>query len=225
MKITHYGHSCIGITLNGIHLLIDPFITPNPKAAAIDVTAIKADYILITHAHYDHVMDVALFAEKDQSTIIANHEIVTYYDKLGIKGHAMNPGGSFTFPFGTVKVVHAIHSSSFPDGTYGGNPCGFIIESNGKSIYIAGDTALTLDMKLIPMFHRLDLAILPIGGNFTMDVNEAVVAADFLQCNKILGVHYDTAELIEIDHKKAQQKFTDHDKELILLDVGGHLFI
>lgn len=223
MKINYYGHSCIGISINNTHLLLDPFITPNPLAAHLDVQLIKAEYILITHAHYDHVMDVMLFSEKDQSTIIANHEIVQYYDKLGIAGHAMNPGGSFNFPFGTIKVVNAIHSSSFPDGTYGGNPCGFIIESNGKTIYIAGDTALTMDMKLIPMFHQLDLAILPIGGNFTMDVNEAVVAADFLQCNKILGVHYDTAELITIDHEKAQQKFSDHGKELILLGIGGQL--
>lgn len=223
MNILYYGHSCIGITINGIYLLIDPFITPNPKAAHLDIASIKADYILITHAHYDHILDVEFFAQRDQSMIISNHEIVQYYDRLGIKGHAMNPGGSFSFPFGTLKVVQAIHSSSFPDGTYGGNPCGFIIESNGKTIYIAGDTALSMDMKLIPMFHQLDLAVLPIGGNYTMDVNEAVVAADFLQCNKILGVHYDTAELITIDHEKAQEKFANHGKELILLEIGADL--
>lgn len=225
MKISHYGHSCLGIQTEGIHLLIDPFITPNPKAAHLDVSSIKADYILLTHAHYDHVMDVELFAQRDQSTIISNHEIVLYYDKLGIKGHAMNPGGSFTFPFGTVKVVHAIHSSSFPDGTYGGNPCGFIIESAGKTVFLAGDTALNMDMKLIPMFHALDLAVLPIGGNFTMDMNEAVVAAEFLQCNQILGVHYDTSELIAVDHQKAKEKFAEKGKELILLEIGADLTV
>ena len=225
MRIVNYGHSCLGIELNDAHLLIDPFITPNPKASHIDVEKIKANYILITHAHYDHVMDVKYFAEKENASLIANHEIIQYYDQQGIKGHAMNPGGSFDFPFGTLKMVTAVHSSSFPDGTYGGNPCGFIIQSNDKTIYIAGDTALTMDMKLIPLFYKLDLAVLPIGGNFTMDAKEAVIAAEFLECDKVLGVHYDTSPQIAIDHKAAKQIFDENNKELILLDIGQQLVV
>lgn len=220
MKITYYGHSCLGIETQGFHLLIDPFIRPNPKAAHFDVDSIKADFMLITHAHYDHILDVDYFAEKNQSTIIANHEISVYYEKLGFKIHGMNHGGSFTFPFGKLKMVNAVHSSSFPDSSYGGNPCGFVLESEGKTVYIAGDTALTADMKLIPMFFELDIAVLPIGGNFTMDVEEAVVAADFIKCSRILGVHYDTVEVISIDHDLAKKAFSKNNKELLLLEIG-----
>src|SRR5690606_12471754 len=116
-------------------------------------------------------------------------------------------------------VVSAIHSSSFPDGTYGGNPVGFVLKAEDKTVYIAGDTALTYDMKLIPMFFKLDLALLPVGGNFTMDVEEALVAADFIGCDRILGMHYDTAPFIEIDREAAREKFRKSGKELILLDI------
>lgn len=225
MKITYYGHSCINIELNGKNILVDPFISGNPKAAGIDINSLQVDYILLTHAHYDHVWDVEAIAKRTNAQIISNHEIVTYYDKMGIKGHGMNQGGSWNFDFGKVKVVSAIHSSSFPDGTYGGNPVGFVIQQNGKSIYVAGDTSLTMDMKLIPLFYKLDLAILPVGGNFTMDIDEAVVAANFIECNKILGIHYDTAELITIDHEQAKAAFHNRGKELILLNVGEHLTV
>ncbi len=225
MKITYYGHSCINIELNGKNILVDPFISGNPKAAGIDINSLKVDYILLTHAHYDHVWDVEAIAKRTNALIISNHEIVTYYDKAGIKGHGMNQGGSWNFDFGKVKVVSAIHSSSFPDGTYGGNPVGFVIQQDGKSIYVAGDTSLTMDMKLIPLFYKLDLAILPIGGNFTMDIEEAVVAADFIECSKIMGIHYDTAELITIDHAQAKATFNKKGKELILLNVGEHLTV
>ena len=124
------------------------------------------------------------------------------------------------FDFGKVKYVNAVHSSSFPDGSYGGNPGGFIIESEHKNIYIAGDTALTMDMKLIPLRTKLDLAILPIGSNFTMDVEDAIIASDFIECDKILGVHYDTFGYIEINHNDAIRKFFDKGKDLMLLDIG-----
>lgn len=221
MEITFLGHSCLSLKVNQYHILVDPFISPNPKAQHIDLDSIKADFILLTHAHYDHVMNFEAIAKRTGALLISNHEIVTYYEKLGIKGHAMNPGGSWTFDFGLLKMVHAAHSSSFPDGTYGGNPVGFVIRSKeGKTIYISGDTALTMDMKLIPMFFNLDMAVLPIGGNFTMDIPEAVIAADFIQCNKILGVHYDTAETIMIDHDEAKQVFAKQNKQLFLLDIG-----
>lgn len=132
----------------------------------------------------------------------------------------MNHGGSWEFDFGRVKAVNAIHSSSFPDGSYGGNPVGFVISAEGKNIYLAGDTALTYDMKLIPLFFKLDMAILPVGGNFTMDIGEALIASDFIECNKIMGMHYDTMEMISINHEEAKKKFSDRGKELILLNIG-----
>lgn len=225
MKITYYGHSCLGIEINDIHIIVDPFISGNPKAASIDVDSLKADYIMLTHAHYDHVLDVERIIKRTNATIISNHEIVTYYGNKDFKGHGMNHGGSWKFDFGTVKAVSAIHSSSFSDGTYGGNPMGFIIQANGKTVYLAGDTALTMDMKLIPMFHKLDLAILPVGGNFTMDIEEAVVAAAFIECDNIMGVHFDSFEMIEINHDDAKQTFKNKNKTLNLLGIGEHLTV
>jgi L-ascorbate metabolism protein UlaG (beta-lactamase superfamily) len=146
--------------------------------------------------------------------------VASHFGEKGLKYHPMNHGGSWKFDFGKVKYVNAVHSSSFPDGSYGGNPGGFVIESEHKNIYIAGDTALTMDMKLIPMRTKLDLAILPIGNNFTMDVDDAIIASDFVECDKILGVHYDTFGYIEIDHEESIRKFFDKGKDLMLLEIG-----
>lgn len=220
MKIKFYGHACIGIEVSGKHILVDPFITGNPKAAHIDINAINADYILLTHAHQDHILDVEAIATRTGATIVSTYEVATYYGNKGFNYHPMNHGGSWKFDFGRVKVVNAIHSSSFPDGTYGGNPAGFVIEGEHKNIYISGDTALTMDMKLIPMRTKLDLAILSIGNNFTMDVDDAIIASDFVDCDKILGVHFDTFGYIEINHDEAKKKFFDAGKDLMLLDIG-----
>lgn len=220
MKITYYGHASLGIEVGAKHIIVDPFITGNPLANAIDINILKADYILLTHAHYDHVLDVEAIAKNTDAVIVSNPEITTYYEKKGFKSHFMNHGGSWKFDFGTLRYVSAAHSSSFPDGTYGGNPGGFVIETKSKNIYIAGDTALTYDMKLIPLRTKLDLAILPIGNNFTMDVQDAIVASDFVECNKIMGYHYDTNGHIEINHEESIGKFLDKGKELLLLEVG-----
>jgi len=220
MKITFYGHASLGIQIKDIYILVDPFITGNEKASSIDINALKADYILVTHAHQDHILDVEAIAKRTGAIIISNFEIVTHYQNLGLEGHPMNHGGSWDFEFGNLKYVNAIHTSSFPDGTYGGQPGGFIIEGEHKTIYIAGDTALTMDMKLIPMQTKLDLAILPIGDNFTMGINDAILASDFLECDKILGYHFDTFGYIEINHEEAKRKFFDKDKDLMLLEIG-----
>jgi L-ascorbate metabolism protein UlaG (beta-lactamase superfamily) len=220
MKIKFYGHACIGIEVSGKHILVDPFITGNPKAAHIDINTISADYILLTHAHQDHILDVEVIATRTGATIVSTYEVATYYGNKGFNYHPMNHGGSWKFDFGRVKVVNAIHSSSFPDGTYGGNPAGFVIEGEHKNIYISGDTALTMDMKLIPMRTKLDLAILSIGNNFTMDVEDAIIASDFVDCDKVLGVHFDTFGYIEINHDDAKKKFFDAGKDLMLLDIG-----
>lgn len=223
MKITFLGHASLAIQIGGIHLLVDPFITGNPNASHINIEALKADYILLTHAHQDHILDAEAIAKRTGAKIVSNYEIVMHYGKLGIDGHPLNHGGSWQFDFGKVKYVNAIHTSSFPDGTYGGQPGGFIIVGEHKTIYIAGDTALTYDMKLLPMQYQLDLAILPIGDNFTMGVDDAIIASDFVECDKILGYHFDTFGYIEINHAEAKQKFFDKDKDLMLLEIGESL--
>lgn len=220
MKITFYGHASFGIQIKDIHILVDPFITGNDNAKDIDVNTLKADYILVTHAHEDHTLDVETIAKRTGAVIVSNYEIINHYQDLDLEGHPMNHGGSWDFEFGTVKYVNAIHTSPFPDGKYGGQPGGFIIEGEHKNIYIAGDTALTMDMKLIPLHTVLDLAILPIGDNFTMGIGDAIIASDFINCDKILGCHYDTFGYIEIDHEEAKRKFFEKDKDLMLLNIG-----
>jgi len=223
MKITFYGHASLGIEVSGKHILVDPYISANELAAHININELQADYILLTHAHGDHILDVEAIAKRTNATIVSNAEVAAYYENKGFKTHPMNHGGSWKFDFGSVKYVTAIHSSVFPDGTYGGNPGGFVIEGEHKNIYIAGDTALTYDMKLIPLRTKLDLAILPIGNNFTMDVEDAIIASDFIQCDKILGYHYDTFGYIKIDHNDAKKKFFDAGKDLMLLEIGNSL--
>jgi L-ascorbate metabolism protein UlaG (beta-lactamase superfamily) len=223
MKITFLGHASLSIQIGETHLIVDPFISANEKASKIDINSLKADYILLTHAHQDHILDAEAIAKNTGAKIISNFEIVSHYQSKGIEGHPMNHGGSWEFEFGKLKYVNAVHTSSFPDGSYGGQPGGFIIEGERKNIYIAGDTALTMDMKLIPMFTKLDLAILPIGDNFTMGIDDAIHASDFVACDKILGVHFDTFGYIEIDHAAAKRKFFENDKDLMLLEIGESL--
>jgi len=220
MVITFLGHACLQIKTTTSTLIVDPFISANPLAKHVAVDAIEADYLLLTHAHQDHVLDVEQIANNNDLTLVSNFEIVHHFQEKGIKGHPMNHGGSWTFPFGSLTYTSALHSSSFPDGTYGGQPGGFILQADGKTIYIAGDTALSYDMKLIPMRHQLDLAVLPIGDNFTMGVEDAIIASDFVNCNKILGYHYDTFDAIEIDHQAAVERFKQQHKELILLNCS-----
>ena len=224
MKITFYGQNTLLIQINNTHVLVDPFISGNPLSKdKVDISAIKTDFILLTHAHQDHVLDAEAIAKSNNATIVSNYEIAMYYQNLGIEVHPMNHGGTWSFEFGKVKYVNAVHTSSFADGTYGGQPGGFIIEGEHKTIYIAGDTALTMDMKLIPLSYNLDLAILPIGDNFTMGVDDAIIASDFVECDKVLGVHYDTFGYIEINHDEAKQKFFKKNKDLMLLEIGGSI--
>ena len=226
MKFTFYGHSCFEIEVNGKNILFDPFITPNEKASHINLGDLSPDYILISHGHEDHVADAIDIAKSSNAKIVSNFEIVSWFGGKGIEnGHPMNHGGSWSFDFGTVKYITAIHSSVLPDGTYGGNTGGFVISTANKSFYYSGDTALTMDMKLIADEFDLDFAILPIGDNFTMGINDAIRAAEFVNCNKIIGVHYDTFGFIEIDHNNAISSFKENGKELILFNIGESLEI
>jgi len=221
MKVTYYGHACFAVQISGRNLLFDPFISGNELAKSIDVKKVPADFILISHGHADHVGDAVAIAKRTGATVISNFEVVTWFGKQGVpKGHPLNHGGGHTFDFGRAKFVNAIHSSSLPDGAYGGNPGGFVIESEEGNFYYSGDTALTMDMKLIGDSTRLDFAALCIGDNFTMGVEDALLAAKFVNCDEILGLHYNTFPPIRIDQETAVAKFKAARKNLHLLMPG-----
>jgi len=221
MKVSYYGHACFSVVVGGKTLLFDPFITGNPLAKNVDVKKVPADFILVSHGHVDHVADAVEIAKRTSALVIANYEVATWLNQKGApKIHPLNHGGSFPFDFGRVKFVNAIHSSTMPDGTFGGNPGGFVVESGEGNFYFSGDTALTLDMKLIGESTKLKFAALCIGDNFTMGPDDAVRAADFVRCSEILGVHYDTFPPIKIDHAATKEKFKAAGKTLLLLRVG-----
>src|SRR5258708_10083329 len=208
MKVTYYGHSCFAAQVAGKSLLFDPFITGNDLARNVDPKAISADYILISHGHGDHLAYAADIAKRTGATIVSNYEITVWFGNQGLqKSHPLNHGGGHTFEFGRVKFVNAIHSSGLPDGSYGGNPGGFVIESRDGNFYYSGDTALTMDMKLIGESTSLKFAALPIGDNFTIGVAAAIKAADFVPCSEILVVHYNTFPPIQINTKAADENF------------------
>jgi L-ascorbate metabolism protein UlaG (beta-lactamase superfamily) len=221
MKVNYYGHSCFSVVVGGKTLLFDPFITPNPLANSVDAKKIAADFILVSHGHGDHVADAVDIAKRTNALVIANFEVATWFNQQGApKVHPMNHGGGFNFDFGRVKFVSAIHSSTMPDDSPGGNPGGFIIESAEGNFYYSGDTALTMDMKLIGESVKLKFAVLCVGDNFTMGLDDAVKAAEFIRCNEVLGVHYDTFPPIKIDHAAAKEKFKAAGKALHLLKPG-----
>lgn len=224
MRITYYGHSCFFIETEGKKILFDPYITPNKLAENIDINLLKADYILLSHGHQDHMADVEAIYRNTGATLVANFELVSWFEKKGVaNSHPMNHGGKKIFDFGTVKMVQAVHSSSLPDGTYGGNPGGFVVQTREKTFYYAGDTALTLDMQLIGMEYNINFAFLPIGDNFTMDIHDAIRAAEFVKTEKIIGMHYDTFPYITLDHNEAKNVATNAKKDLILMEIGGTL--
>ncbi|MFN6947078.1 MAG: metal-dependent hydrolase [Cytophagaceae bacterium] len=221
MEVTYYGHSCFLVNAGDIKVLFDPFITPNALASHIDVNTIEADYILLTHGHNDHVADVETIAKRTEATVVGNFEVVNWFANKGItKTHGMNPGGKVHLDFGTVKMVSAVHSSSMPDGSYGGVATGFVIESAEKTFYFSGDTALTQDMKLIGDVYDIDVAFLCIGDTFTMDIEDAMVAAEFVSAKKVIGMHYDTFPVIEVDPVYAQHVAQKAGKQLVLMEIG-----
>lgn len=220
--VTFYGHSCFAVETGGARLLFDPFVSPNPKAAGIDIGALEADYVLISHGHGDHVADAEPVLKRTGAVLVANFEVVNWFQALGVAdAHPMNHGGAWEFPFGRVKFVSAVHSSTMPDGQPGGNPGGFVVRSDEGTFYYSGDTALHFDMKLIADEFRLDWAALCIGDNFTMGYRDAARAAEWVGAPRVLGVHYDTFPPIEIDHAAARAAFEEAGRELVLAPVGA----
>ncbi|MBN2149554.1 MAG: metal-dependent hydrolase [Anaerolineales bacterium] len=197
-KIIWYGHATLGIKTGNYTILIDPFFSGNPSAnVAADTVA--ADYILVSHGHGDHVGDTVEIARRTGATVITNFEIATWLDAQGVKTHAQHLGGGFQHPFGYLKLTLALHGSALPDGSCGGNPAGFLLTTNdGQKIYIAGDTGLFGDMRLIGE-EGIDLAVLPIGDNFTMGPEDALRAVKLIQPKHVIPVHFNTWDLIVQD--------------------------
>jgi len=223
-NITFYGHSCFSVEIAGKKILFDPFITPNPLAKAIDLESIDADYVLITHGHEDHVADAAAILKRTGAMLVSNYEVVSWFGGQGFdNAHPLNHGGGVELPFGRVKYVNAVHSSVLPDGSYGGNPGGFVIESEQTSFYVSGDTALTYDMKILGEMHQLDWAALCVGDNFTMGHADAAVCAAWIGVKQVVGAHFDTFPYIEIDHDAAKASFAAKGANLHLLTVGETL--
>jgi L-ascorbate metabolism protein UlaG (beta-lactamase superfamily) len=225
MKATFYGHASLELETGGKTILFDPFISPNPQAKHIDINTLKPDYILLSHGHGDHVADAAAIQKNSGAQIVAIAEIAGWYAAQGIENtHGMNIGGGFDFDFGRAKMVYALHSSSMPDGSYGGNPAGYVIYSEGKKVYFAGDTALTYDMKLLAE-ENLDWAILPIGDNYTMGADDAIKACEFINCKNVIGVHYDTFPAIKIDKAAVMEKFIKAGINLKLPAIGESIVL
>jgi len=221
MKFTYYGHSCFSVEVNGKNLLFDPFISGNELAKDINIASISADYILLSHGHADHTTDCIQIAESTGAKVVCNWEIHEWLFRHGISNtHPMNTGGSWNFNDFVAKCTVAQHSGGMPDGSYGGNPMGFIIYGREGNFYYSGDTALTLDMQLIPRWAKLNFAVLPIGDNFTMGYADAVIAAQIIECRNIVGVHYDTFGYIKMDHEKAIKSFANGGCKLHLPAIG-----
>lgn len=220
MKFTFYGHACFAVETGGKKILFDPFISHNELAKHINIDEIEADYILLSHGHGDHVADVPAIAKRTGAMVIAMAEVIEWVKKQGVTNtHPINFGATM-FPFGKLHFVPAAHSSTMPDGSSGGTPGGFILHGAEKKFYYAGDTSVIMDMQLVPRYAKLDFAVLPIGGNFTMDAEDAVIAAEFIQCKKIIGVHYDTFGYIKIDQEAAKAAFAAAGNELLLPGIG-----
>ncbi len=228
VTLTYYGHATFVVHADGTRIVIDPFFAPNNPAAPAQATAdtIDADFMVISHGHADHIADAVAIAQRTGCTVISNFEIVNWLANQGVeKTHPLHIGGGYSFPFGRVKLTIAHHGSGLPDGSYGGNPAGILIHFNdGTDVYFAGDTGLTYDMKLIGEAGGVDLAVLPIGDNFTMGPDDAVRAAQFVQAKRVIPIHYNTFPVIEQDPQAFARKLREEaDIECVILQPGESL--
>ncbi len=215
--LTFIGHACFKLEDEGKEsLLFDPFLQENPQAP-LSPEQIKTDYILLSHAHFDHRGDAYRIAEANGAMIVSTADIAEDAGQQGLSSHGLNIGGKFNFPFGWVKCTQALHSA----GIAGGIACGFVVNYGGKNIYFAGDTGLFSDMKLIGELTPLDVALLPIGDNFTMGIDDAVIAASFLQAKTVIPYHYNTWPLINADPQEFKEKAEAKTKSKCIVIAPG----
>ena len=227
MKLTYLSHSCFFVETSTHRLIIDPFLSGNPLAKT-KPEEVECDFILLSHGHEDHLGDAVAIANRTGATIIGNYETATYCAKQGVTAHPMQLGGAWKFPFGRVKLTIAHHSSSVGTETgfnYMGNPAGIVISADGKTIYHAGDTGLFLDMKLIGELDRIDVALLPIGDNFTMGPEDAAMAAEFVNAPLSIPMHFNTFDIIKVDPQRFVSKVKAGGRDARVLAIGESIEI
>jgi L-ascorbate metabolism protein UlaG (beta-lactamase superfamily) len=223
-KLTYFSHAAWKLETNGHIILIDPFLDDNPTSP-VKSKDVSADFIIITHAHGDHIGDAIPIAKDHNAMIIANFEIANWCGEQGVTAHPLHIGGGRDFPFGRVKMTQAFHGSSFPDGSYGGMPTGVLITVEGKTVYHSGDTGLFGDMKLIGEMNPIDVALIPIGDNFTMGLDDAVKAVEFLQPKKAIPMHYKTFDVIDADPDQFVARVKNLGIDAQVMDYGGTIDI
>lgn len=219
-RISYFGHSCFMVEIDGVQILFDPFISGNEAALSIDITSINPDFILVSHGHQDHILDVEVIAKQSNAKVVSTFEVATYFADKGLDTIPMNHGGTVDCNGVKVKMVNAVHTSSFPDGSYAGQPAGFIVHGATQSFYYSGDTALHSDMKLIGDDGGVDFAFLCLGDHFTMGIDDAIRAAEFVGTHTIIGMHFDTFPPIKIDHDMAVNKFRQTGLSLKIAEIG-----
>lgn len=215
MKITYLGHSCFEIETNNKKILIDPFLVMSPNYKSQNISD-----IFVTHGHGDHLGSAIEISQNNKTTITAVFELANYCSQKGAKANGISLGGWINYDWGKAIAVPAFHSSSTPDGYYAGCPCGYILELEGKRIYHAGDTSLNSEMKMIGEVYKPDIAILPVGGHYTMDIENAIIAAQWVDAKQVIPMHYNTFDAIKVDIKEFETEIKNINKDPIILKIG-----